>query len=70
MMEMIREKSPEEVIEMKHMAKVAIESEPIRMREITMDQAEEELAILAEKIIEIGGLMHRKKTKEKELRER
>jgi hypothetical protein len=56
---------------MKHMADVAIESSPITIREITMLQAEEELAGLMEKILEIGGIMHnRKKNKEKELRER
>lgn len=56
---------------MKHMAKVALESEPIVIREITMMQAEEELALLAEKIMEIGGLMHNNRKKIKEyLRER
>jgi hypothetical protein len=49
---------------MKHMARAAIESDLIYVRESTQLQAEEELAILADKIMEIAGTIHKKKIKE------
>jgi hypothetical protein len=49
---------------MKHMAIAAIESDLIYIRECSQLQAEEELAMLADKIMEMAGAMHKKKIKE------